>query len=84
MPRASLRPFLGGVAALCLAWLGQRSLRAEAVWDGAALLLAAAVLFVVALGGPRFAPEIPWPFPRQPLPAWRSPRLAWAGMLARL
>lgn len=80
MLRAAFRPFLFGVAALLLAWLGQRSLRDNHLFDAAVLFSAAVLLFVWALGGRAYAPETPWPFPRAPL-AWRSPQLAAAGGL---
>ena len=61
MERTGLRPFLLGIVAVALAWLGQRSLPAGATFDAWLFFGAAVVLFLAAFWPARFDPLLPLP-----------------------
>jgi len=61
MERTGLRPFLLGIVAVALAWLGQRSLPVGLAFDTWLFFGAAAVLFLMAFWPARFDSLLPLP-----------------------
>ena len=83
MERTGLRPFLLGIVAVALAWLGQRSLPAGVNFDAWLFFGAAVIIFLAAFWPARFDPLLPLPVRRGGLrvaEAW-SARVA-AGLFA--
>ena len=83
MERTGLRPFLLGIAAVALAWLGQRNLPAGATFDAWLFFGAAVIIFLAAFWPAHFDPLQKLPMRRGGLrvaEAW-SVRVA-AGLFA--